>query len=68
MNPNQQNVGVSIDAVKNKCQTKKEIYDFLTVEVGAYLPPLSSISTFYLKEIMEGKKKVNILCKNNELL
>ena len=28
--------------------------------MGAYMPPYKDVSTFYLKDVLTGKKKVNV--------
>ena len=40
-----------------KFSTKNEIYMFLTVDLGAYLPPPECVTIYFLKELTEGKKK-----------
>ena len=40
-----------------KFQTKYSIHQFLTVEVGAYLPPSSVVTIYHMKDLMMGKKK-----------
>ena len=58
MNQSDQRLTFNIASVKEKFTNKREIYNFLTVDCGAYLPPFKDINTFYLKDLITGKKKV----------
>ena len=48
---------VSIQSFGAKFQTKQSIYYFLTVEVGAYLPPKSCVTMYYLRDLINGARK-----------
>lgn len=52
---------ISVAAAKEKFRTKKEIYDFLVFDVQAFLPPIQDVSTFFLKDLISGKKQVGII-------
>ena len=52
------NIMVSSKEVGGKMKSKKEIYRFLGVEVGAYLPPYDVITIWHLKDLFAGKKKI----------
>ena len=40
---------VSSSAFAAKFRSKREVYQFLTVDVKAYLPPLENVTTYFLK-------------------
>ena len=40
-----------------KFRTKREIYNFLTVEVGAFLPAHQTVTVYFLRDLLTGKKK-----------
>ena len=40
-----------------KFRSKNEVYQFLTVDVKAYLPKKDNVTMYYLKDICTGKKK-----------
>ena len=42
-----------------KFRSKYEVYQFLTIDVGAVLPPHDCVNVYFLKDIVMGKK----LCK-----
>ena len=39
-----------------KYRSKREIYQFLTVDVRAYLPDCDNVTIYFLKDIVRGKK------------
>ena len=41
-----------------KYNSKREIYNFLATDVGVYLPPTETITIYFLKDLMAGKKKM----------
>ena len=46
-----------------KFRSKKEVWNFLSIEVGAYLPPYENVTIYHLKELISGTKKVrNLIC------
>ena len=48
--------------VKNFCAkfgTKGEIYRFLTVEAGIYLPPFQTVTIWHMKDLVAGDKTVS---------
>jgi hypothetical protein len=45
--------------------SKSEIYKFLTVDAGAYLPPASQITIYFMKDLISGKKLVSTILLNN---
>ena len=40
-----------------KFRSKSEVYLFLTVEAGKYLPPIDNCTIYWLKDLVSGKKK-----------
>ena len=40
-----------------KFRSKTEVYAFLSIDVAAYLPPHECVTIYFLKELVEGKKK-----------
>ena len=66
---------ISAQAFAAKFKSKREIYQLLTVDAGAYLPAYDTITIYFLKDIISGEKKckfvssliiINIVvkCKN----
>ena len=45
----------------SKFRSKHEVYYFLDVTVGAYLPPKETCTIYFLKDIIRGIKH----CKSN---
>ena len=39
-------------------QSKKEVYDVLTIEGGYYLPPIEQANADYISDILSGDKMV----------
>ena len=58
--PQQQNaparVRVGIAEFAAKFQTKKEVYDFLTVDVKACCPPADTVTIWHLRDMASGVK------------
>jgi len=44
-----------------KFQSKKEVFNFLAQDCGAYLPKVDTINIFFLKQIMMGNKDVSCI-------
>ena len=44
-----------------KFRSKSEVYAFMSIDVAAYLPPHECVTIYFLKELVEGKKK----CKSS---
>ena len=43
------------------CRSKREVYNFLAVDVGVYLPAYEQVSIYFLKDIVGGKKNSKYL-------
>lgn len=50
---------VNVNEIMEKMASKKDVYNFLTIECEAYLPKLDSINMFFLKQITRGMKEVS---------
>ena len=49
---------ISSKEVGGKMKNKREIYRFISVEAGAYVPPYELISIWHLKDLLAGKKTI----------
>ena len=52
------NLKISSKDFAAKYNSKRETYNFLACDVGAYLPPYDNVTIYFLKELMCGKKKM----------
>jgi hypothetical protein len=41
----------------SKAKSKREIYVFLSINVMAYLPDYETVTIYFLKDLISGKKK-----------
>jgi len=48
---------VNVQSFAAKYQSKKECYNFLTVDVKAYLPAFETVTIYFLKDVISGRKK-----------
>ena len=53
-----ESIGVKINSIGIKAQTKNELYQILTVEAKLYLPPQKEASIYFIRGILNGRKKV----------
>ena len=53
---NQNRPTVTAAAFGAKFRSKREIYQFLTIDVKAYLPECDHVTIYFLKDMMTGKK------------
>ena len=44
-----------------KFRSKNEVYAFLSIDVGACLPPNDSVTIYFLKDLVNGSKKCKCL-------
>ena len=44
-----------------KAKSKNELYRFLTTEADVYLPPQKETSVYFVRDIVQQRKRVNIL-------
>ena len=42
-----------------KFKSKRECHRFLCVDVGAYIPPLSTITIYHMRDLIAGEKRVS---------
>jgi len=45
----------------SKYKSKREVYNFLTVDCHAYLPPYDNLTIYFLKDLVSGAKKSKLL-------
>ena len=45
---------VNIQSFQAKYQSKRECYNFLTVQVEIYLPAYETVTIYFLKDIISG--------------
>ena len=48
---------VTATAFAAKYKSKREVFNFLTMDVKAYLPTYDTVSIYFLKDLVSGKKK-----------
>ena len=48
---------ISTAAFSAKFRSKSEVYQFLTIDVGAVLPQKECVTTYFLKDLVMGRKK-----------
>ena len=48
---------VTTAAFAAKYRSKREVFTFLTVDVKASLPPMQTVTTYFLKDLVTGAKK-----------
>ena len=52
-----ESIGVKVNSIGMKAQTKNELYRILTVKAKLYLPPQKETSTNFIRGILNGRKK-----------
>ena len=50
-------VSMTTNEFATKFRSKTEVYAFLSIDVGAYLPPRDNVNIYFLKDLVIGKKK-----------
>ena len=50
---------MSAQSFAAKFKSKKEIYNFLTIDGKVYLPPYETVSVYHMRDIVSGAKKVS---------
>ncbi len=43
-----------------KFKSKRECHRFLCVDVGAYIPPLATVTIYHMRDLIGGDKRVSI--------
>ena len=51
-----------------KIASKRDVYNFLTIECEAYLPKVDTVNIFFLKQITRGAKEVWFLSTINQYI
>ena len=52
-----QRVEVSAKGFAAKYSSKREVYNFLAVDVGVYLPHFDQVTIYFLKDLCTGNRK-----------
>lgn len=47
-----------MNEIMEKIASKRDVYNFLTIECEAYLPKVDTVNIFFLKQITRGAKEV----------
>lgn len=55
--PNQDHNQVNVASFAAKFRSKAEVYQFMTLDVKAYLPAPNTITVYFLKDLVSGTKK-----------
>ena len=42
-----------------KFKSKRECHRFLCIDVGAYLPPLPTVTIYHMRDLIGGQKRVS---------
>ena len=50
---------LSTQEVAAKFNAKVEFHWFLVQDMGAYLPPVKTVTIYHLRDLMSGEKKVS---------
>ena len=48
---------VNVKEFAAKFRSKREIFVFLTIDGDAYMPPIETITIYFLKDVVAGNKK-----------
>ena len=54
---NQAQLSVTAAAFGSKFRSKREIYQFFSIDVRAYLPDCDHVTIYFLKDLLTGKKR-----------
>ena len=49
---------VTTNEFNNKFRSKREVYQFLALDVGAYLPAYDNVTVFHLRDLASGKRHI----------
>lgn len=50
-------VKISTKEFAAKYKSKREVFNFLSVDMGVYVPPYEQVSIYHLKDLLTSKKK-----------
>ena len=56
-----QRVTITAQEFRAKYNSKKECFNFLTVDCKAYLPSYETVTIYFLKDLMAGHKKCKLV-------
>ena len=48
---------IAAKAFAAKFSTKREVYHFLTFHCKAHLPPMRTVTSYFMRDLLSGKKK-----------
>ena len=48
---------INVSTFAAKYKSKREVYTFLSVDGNVYLPPFDTVTVYFLKDIVSGKKR-----------
>ena len=48
---------VNVNEFASKFRSKREVFNFLTIDVKAYLPSYDTVTIYFLRDIVRGEKK-----------
>ena len=51
---------ISVFELMNTFRSKRELYNFIAMDGQVYLPRYDSTNLYFLKQIMQGRKQVNL--------
>ena len=54
---------ITTAAFSAKFRSKNEVYQFLTIDVGAVLPDKEGVTIYFLKDLVRGIKKCKYPCR-----
>lgn len=64
----QNQMGVNVQSFQAKYNSKRECYNFLAWEVKAYLPAYETVTIYFLKDVISGRKKCKYGCMASHFL
>jgi hypothetical protein len=57
INTTSTSVNVSVKQFLGKFRSKAEIWKFVSIDCKAYLPAFNTVSVYFLRDLLQGKKK-----------
>ena len=48
---------VNVNTFAAKYKSKREVYTFMSIDGGAYLPPFETVTVYFLKDLVAGLRK-----------
>lgn len=59
---------VNLHELTSRFRSKKELYNFLSLDCKAFLPKIDATNVYFLKDIITGKKEVKALTFKSTLV